>query len=386
MRLYMKIVHTSDLHLGKILYEFNMIKDQQHILKQIIQLVRIEKADALILAGDIYDRKVPSKEAVLLLDSFLTELISIPVDVYIAAGNHDSPERLGFASTLLKKQHLYIAGIYENEPVKITKYDKYGAVHFYLLPFAAKEVMSYYYKLEGEMRTYETCIAAAIKQMQVNTEERNILITHHFITDAGKEPILSESETIISIGGAEQIDVSYFSDFDYTALGHIHRSQQIGKKAIYYSGSPLAYSFSESGQKKSVLIVELLEKGIVNVKRKLLQPLHEMRIIKGKLQQIMEQENEQKRDDYLQVRLIDEEELLNPIGKLRQIYPNIMQLIIEKRERDDSSIAIRNEIKKKDILQLYKEFFKQVTGREFEEKREQAFIQILEEISQGDCQ
>lgn len=370
----MKFVHTGDLHIGKMVNGFSMIEDQRHILRQIYEISREEKADALVLAGDIYDRAIPPAEAVVLLNDFLTDMVKADIPVLMISGNHDSPERIGFAGAILEEKGIHIAGIYEEGLKHVKIMDAYGDVTFVLLPFVRPAVAGA--KNSGE--AVEKILTKGVEKKK--GAERKVLVTHYFVTDNGKEPELSDGETTIHVGGLDNVEASLLKEFDYVALGHIHKPQKIGEGDIYYAGAPLAYSFSEAGQEKAVNLVELGEKGEVSVSRLPLKPLHEMRRIRGKLEELMLPEivGAAEADDYIRAELTDEEELIDPIGTLRSVYPNIMQIVLMKNEkREDISYTSRLEEKKKSIPELFRGFYEMIRGEEPDEGR----MKIVEEAA-----
>lgn len=384
----MKFIHTGDLHIGKFVNEFSMLKDQEYILKQIEEIVKEEKAEGLIIAGDVYDRSIPPAEAVAVLDGFLSDLIKKGIQVFLISGNHDSPERVGFASSILEDQGLHIAGTFEGELKKVTVEDQYGPLNIYLLPFMKSAVVKYYFP-ESKIENYEDSVRTILEQCAINTEERNVLVTHHFVTSGGKSPELSDSENMISVGGVDNVDASVFKDFDYVALGHIHRAQEIGGRHIRYSGSPIKYSFSEVFHKKSVCVVEITDKGQVDIRLRDLIPLHDMRKIKGNMQDLMSEEVTKEGDtnDYIQATLTDTKEIIDPIGTLRSVYPNTMQIITLKNTRTEEDMESGSgEIKKKSTMEIFEEFFCAVTDREFDESRKNVMREIIEEVGGGELE
>lgn len=367
----MRFVHTGDLHIGKIVNGFSMMEDQRYILKQIYEISVEEKADALILAGDIYDRAIPPAEAVVLLDRFLTDMTDAGIPVFMISGNHDSPERLGFAGKILEEKGIHIAGVYENALKRVKVTDDYGEVTFVLMPFVKPAAVGA--KSSGEA-------AERMLSQEVRGEKRKVLITHYFVTDMGREPELSDGETTIHVGGLDNVEASLLEGFDYVALGHIHKPQRIGRtenseREIYYAGAPLAYSFSEAGQEKSVNLVELKEKGKIGVRRIPLKPLHEMRRIRGRMEELMRPEIAALCDaeDYIRAELTDEEELIDPIGTLRSVYPNIMQIVLMKNEeKENMAYTSRLEERRKSIPELFKDFYEMIRGTEPDEARMEA--------------
>ena len=275
----MRLLHCSDLHLGKRVHECSMTEEQRHILKQIASIAVAQQVDGIIIAGDLYDKLVPSIEAVGLLDEFLTSLWEQHLPVYLISGNHDSQERLSFGTQLLEQNDVYLAGVFTGKAQHLSLQDAYGALELYLLPFIKPAVVRSFYP-EESIETYEDAVRVALSHSDIDPQKRNVLVAHQFVTNNGREPERSDSETL-SVGALDQVDVSLFDGFDYVALGHIHGPQKIGRETVRYCGSPLKYSFSEWRHKKSVTIVELKEKGIVLLEQIPLQPIHDLREIRG---------------------------------------------------------------------------------------------------------
>ena len=386
----MKLLHTADLHIGKVVNEFSMIEDQKYILQQIIDLAIKEEVDGILIAGDIYDRSVPPADAVVLLDWFLNSLIKNNIKIYMISGNHDSAQRLGFASKLLEEKGLYIGSNYDGSMKRIrTKKDEV-TVDIYLLPFLKPQTVAYYEDDEDAViRTFEDGVRASLSHVAIDHDVVNVLVTHHFVTSANVLPEQSDSENQLSLGGIDQVDTSVFDSFDYVALGHIHRPQRIGRDTIRYAGSPLKYSFSEVLHKKSVTLLEINPNKEILISTKALEPLHDMRKIKGCLNDLMNPEYYELADtnDYIQATLTDEVELVDPIGRLRSIYPNIMQIILEKNQKninhEQNTLVAR---KHKSALELFEDFYTQVTGRKFDERRQKIMEEVFEEVAGGDQQ
>lgn len=388
----MKFVHTGDLHIGKIVNGFSMIEDQRYILKQVYEISRREKADALVLAGDIYDRAIPPADAVVLFNDFLTDMVRAGIPVLMISGNHDSPERLGFADAILEEEGIYIAGVYKEELKKVEIADTYGNVSFVLMPFVKPASVGA--KTSGEAVGNMLSMEKGRKEDNIDKDDmdkdnknkegedgiRRVLVTHYFVTDQGREPELSDGETTIHVGGLDNVEASLFDGFDYVALGHIHKPQKIGEREVYYAGAPLAYSFSEAGQEKGINLVEMGKKGEVTMRRIPLKPLHEMRRIRGKLQELMQSEvvEAAQAEDYIRAELTDEEELIDPIGTLRSVYPNVMQILLTKNEKKENMDYIsRPEEKKKSIPQLFLGFYEMIRG----EKPDEGRMKVVEEAA-----
>ena len=375
----MKFIHTGDLHIGKTVHEFSMLTEQRCILGQIVELAVKEKVDAVVIAGDVYDRSIPSTDAVNILDEFLTDLTGRGIKVLLISGNHDSPERVGFADKILEKQGLYIAGTVEEYLKQVRFADSYGEVCFVLLPFTKPAVVGATSSREAvELLLRQNGFD---KGWNKSLKSRHVLVTHFFVTGAGgKQPELSDSETGVNVGGLEQVPADLFEGFDYVALGHIHKPQQIGVGNCYYAGSPLKYSFSECNQIKGVNLVTLEEK--VTVKTIPLQPQHQMRKIRGKLNELMKPEIVEAApfDDYIQAILTDEEELIDPIGTLRSVYPNVMQILLEKNEKkSDADYETCFRLQGKSTLELFREFYELVREIPMDEKREQIVVDSLKQ-------
>lgn len=376
----MKFLHLADLHIGKIVNGFSMLADQAEILLQIREIARREQAACVVIAGDVYDRPIPPAEAVELLDEFLTGLAEDKIPVLIAAGNHDSGVRLGFAGRILETKGLVIAGTPASPMKKVTFQDSYGEVAFFLLPFfkpaGLREV------LDETPETTEEGVRRLLEKEPMSLGDRNVLVTHFFVTAGKTMPELSDSETAVRVGGVDSVDADLFQAFDYTALGHLHKCQKMGEGNVWYAGSPLKYSFSEVHHEKSVLLVELREMGNVEVQQIPLKPLHDMRRIRGRLEDLLSPEVAKlaDREDYLCAVLTDEEELLDPIGSLRSVYPNVMQIVLEKHSRLSEDAKVHLPKKEQQTLpELYEAFFEQVTGRSLDEERRAVVQEAFEE-------
>ena len=357
----MKLFHLSDLHLGKIVNGVSMLEDQRFILRQILDLAEKEKPQGILIAGDVYDRAVPSTEAVDLLDDFLTQLSSkYRISVFLVAGNHDSAERLNFGSRIFKKSGVHIAAYPGKTLEKITLYDDFGPLHIYLLPFVRASVCRQVLNMQAS--SCEEAVRCLLETTEIPTEERTVLVAHQFVIGKGQENIKSDSETI-SIGGTDQVDADVFREFDYVALGHLHAPQCVGRQTVRYAGSPLKYSFSEVWHQKAVTKVSFGEKGDVSIQYLPLTPLRDMRVIKGKLTDLLSPKVWAGTDtsDYIRAVLTDEDDLFDPIGKLRQVYPNIMRLDFDNkrhRETKDEQWQIPVFTEKMDTeIELFERFY-----------------------------
>lgn len=376
----MRLLHCSDLHLGKRVHECSMTEEQRHILKQIASIAVAQQVDGIIIAGDLYDKLVPSIEAVGLLDEFLTSLWEQHLPVYLISGNHDSPERLSFGTQLLEQNDVYLAGVFTGKAQHLSLQDAYGALELYLLPFIKPAVVRSFYP-EESIETYEDAVRVVLSHSHIDPQKRNVLVAHQFVTNNGREPERSDSETL-SVGALDQVDVSLFDGFDYVALGHIHGPQKIGRETVRYCGSPLKYSFSEWRHKKSVTIVELKEKGIVLLEQVPLVPIHDLREIRGTLSSLLQPEVVAQGDpqDYLRVILTDEIPPYDPLGQLRQVYPNLLRLDFERNEAAAmESITAAQDVEEKTIMELFSDFYEMANDRSMNEAERAVMKQIWKE-------
>lgn len=393
----MKIIHTSDWHIGKIVNEYSMIDDQKYILNKLIELIDEENIDVLMIAGDVYDRSIPPVEAVELLNETLSKLIiDRNVSVMIISGNHDSGERLSFGSKILEKQGLYIAGSDDKLYKKVVLRDNNQNVNFYLVPYKdpalTKKLLN-----NKEIRSHNDAMIAVIDKIkeELNENEINILIGHGYVTMKREEAIegndhkyevaeleTSESERPLSIGGTDLIDGNIFKDFDYVALGHLHGRQRIGRDTMRYSGSLLKYSFSEVKQKKSVAVLDLIDKDI-NVELKELKPLRDLRIIKGNIEDLIceGRDIEEGKEDYIQAILTDDGELMNPMEKLKSVYPNTMLISRERKKNVSKENTLsKGEFIKKSKIDLFKNFYEAYGSGEYNYKKEAVLIDTIKEV------
>lgn len=377
----MRFIHISDLHLGKRVNEFSMIEDQKYILIKIINIIDEQKPDGVIIAGDVYDKPVPSAEAVELFDDFLVKLSNRNLKVFVISGNHDSAERIAFGGRLMDKSGIYMSPVYAGIVEPITLTDETVDVDVYMLPFIKPANVRRFYS-ESEIVSYTDAIKVALDNMNVDTTKCNILITHQFVTGA----IRTESEDI-SVGGTDNVDASVFEDFDYVALGHIHRSQKCGSEFIRYSGTPLKYSFSEAKDTKSVTIVDIKAKGDIVLDFIPLVPLRDMVEIKGTYEELTlkdNYENTSYNEDYMHITLTDEEDIPNALARLRSIYKNIMKLDYDnKRTRTLNEISGAENVKDKTPLEHFNEFYELQNGQELSDEQSAFVTNLIEEIWEG---
>ena len=374
----MKIIHLADLHIGKRVNEFSMIDDQKYILNQILEIIDKEKPDAVIIAGDVYDKQVPSIEAVELLDSFISDISKRKTTTFIISGNHDSAERLAFGSTLMAMGKIYISPVYNGKISKYTLKDDFGSANFYLLPFVKPSHVKRFFPDE-KIESYTDAIKVVVDNLKLDTSEINILIAHQFVTGASR----TESEEI-SVGGLDNVDASVFEDFDYVALGHIHRPQKIGTERIRYCGTPLKYSFSEVNDAKSVSIIEINSKEDFNLRTIPLIPKRDMRKIRGTYEELTTKTSYENTntDDYIHVTLTDEFNVADAIQKLRVIYKNIMKLEYDNmRTRESRKINLDDMvIENKNPLEIFSEFYKLQNNKEMNDEQKEIIKKIMEEV------
>lgn len=374
----MKFIHLSDLHIGKRVNEFSMYEDQEYILAEIIGIIDFEKPDAVLIAGDVYDKSIPPSDAVTMFDNLLYLLSKRNLQVFVISGNHDSPERLSFGSRLIEKSGVHLAPAYNGHIVPVKMEDEYGEVNIYMLPFVKPANVRRFFD-DREIVSYTDAVSAAISEMSVNNKSRNVLITHQFVTGADR----TESEEI-SVGGTDNVDVSVFDDFDYVALGHIHRPQNCLSERVRYCGTPLKYSFSEANDKKSVTVVELKEKGSLDVRTTDLVPKHEMREIKGKYEEITAKsfyENTTYQTDYMHITLTDEEDIPDGVGKLRSIYRNLMKLDYDnKRTRSNAQITGAENVDEKSPLELFSDFYELQNNQPMSDEQREYISSLIESI------
>ncbi|ASJ96359.1 exonuclease SbcCD subunit D [Shewanella marisflavi] len=376
----MKFIHTSDWHIGRQLHNQSLLDDQRHVLSQIVSLAKTHEVDALIVAGDIYDRSVPPANAVALLDEVLNELIALGIKVIMIAGNHDGHERLGFAARQMQSSGLHIVGPLTAEISPIHLGSVSGDAVFYPLPYA--EPATVRLQLDCQVSTHEEAMAELLAQVHQDDSQGlpKVVIAHCFL-DGGSE---SESERPLSIGGADKISPKLFEGFDYTALGHLHGPQYKGAEQIRYSGSILKYSFSEQHQNKSVTLVELAQ-GETSISLLPLEPLRDVRILEGALDELLAQGvKDPGREDYLMVRLLDKHAILDAMGKLRNVYPNVLHLERTGLMAANEQLAIASDHIKKGELEMFKDFFTQVSGEPMSEAQLELITQTLDELHKGE--
>ncbi len=378
----MKLIHLSDLHLGKRVNEYSMLEDQEYILKSIVKIIDDEKPNGVIIAGDVYDKSVPSAEAVSLFDDFLVALAKRKLDVFVISGNHDSPERIAFGSRIMDAGGIHLSPVYNGtiEPIRLE--DEFGDFYVYMLPFVKPANVRRFFE-EEDISTYTDAIGCAIKHMNVDSEKRNVLVTHQFVTGASR----SDSEEI-SVGGADNVDATVFDGFDYVALGHLHSPQNCSSDRIRYCGTPLKYSFSEAKDKKSVTVIEMSEKGNISYRLINLIPKHDLIELKGTYDELTSRsyyQNTSWQEDYTHITLTDEEDVPDAIGKLRAIYHRLMKLDYDnKRTRSSAEITGVSDMERKSPFELFSEFYELQNNQPMNEDQDAYMKELIEKTWEGE--
>ena len=381
----MKFFHLSDLHIGKQLHRYNLKEDQQVILKEVITYAKELRPDAIVIAGDIYDKSVPSAEAVNVFDEFLTDLSEITpeIPILIISGNHDSPDRLKYASEILKRHHIYLAGNVPERPEehieKVTLHDAYGEVDFYLLPFMKPAYVKNIF-VDGTPETYSDAVKEIIKREKIDyKDKRNVLVSHQFyVGEKAESPETCDSE-VFSVGGIDNVDIGSVKDFDYVALGHLHGAQCIGKPEIRYCGTLLKYSVSESTQNKSLTVVTLKAKGEKpEIENYPLHPLRDVRKKKGTLDEIIKEAQETEKDDYISITLTDEIDPYKPKEQLERIFSHILEIRVDNQRTRTKLKEMDEELVMKDPFTSFAEFYKEMQGREMNGEEETIMKEIFD--------
>ncbi|EGR3406344.1 exonuclease SbcCD subunit D [Vibrio parahaemolyticus] len=376
----MKFIHTSDWHLGRQFHNVSLLEDQQAVLEQLIQYIENNPVDAVIVAGDVYDRSVPPTIAIELLNRVVKRICGeLNTPMILISGNHDGAERLGFGSEQMKRSGLHIISNFEDMLTPVVIETKAaGHVAFYGMPYNDPEQVRHVYKEPVSTHDEAHKLLAEKITEQFQSEHRNILISHCFVDGA----IESESERPLSIGGSDRVSHEHFLNFDYVALGHLHQPQKKGEEYIRYSGSLMKYSFGEQNQKKGFTLVEIGKDGFIGAEHIELTAPHEMRIVEGELEQILEWgKTDPKNEDYLLVRLMDKHAILNPMDKLRTVYPNVLHL-----EKPGMLIGVEREMAQAKLarseIDMFKDFFAEAQDSELSNEQEQAISDIIKQLSQ----
>ncbi len=378
----MRFVHLSDLHIGKRVNEFSMLEDQRYIFAQIIEIIRNNDIDAVLIAGDVYDRSVPGEEAVRLFEEFIIGLTNLGKKIFVISGNHDSAQRLSFAHELISKSGVYISPAYDGSSLPVTLTDEYGEVNIYMLPFIKPSSVKSCFA-DAQIESFDDAVRFAINRMNVDESKRNIILAHQFVT--GSQTSDSEER---SIGGLDNVDADAFDAFDYVALGHIHKPQRLLRDTLRYSGTPLKYSFSEENNKNSVVVVDFKEKGSIDINLIPLKPIRDMRTVKGKYEEITLKSSYDgsNRDDYIRVVLTDEDDVMDAMARLRAVYPNIMKLEYDnKRSSAGRDFSLGERVEDKTEIELFTELYEQQNGMSMNEKQ-QEFVERIVSRLKGDMQ
>lgn len=379
----MKLFHLSDLHLGKRVNEYSMLEDQQYILDQILNLIRAERPDAVLIAGDVYDKSVPSAEAVTLFDRFLVSLSQLDLHTFVISGNHDSPERIAFGGRLMERSGVHLSPVYDGQVSPVTLTDAFGPVDFYLLPFLKPAHVRRFFP-DAPIQSYSDALKTAVDAMDVSPHRRTVLLTHQFVTGAA----CCDSEER-SVGGSDNVDAAIFDPFDYVALGHLHGPQSVGRDTLRYCGSPLKYSFSEARQEKSVTLVELGPKGSVSIRTLPLTPMRDLRELKGTYDALTRRDFYQGTDypnTYLHITLTDEEDIPDAAAKLRVLYPYLMKLDYDNlRTRTSAQLLALEDVERQSPLALFEAFYKQQNNQPMGEAQQDLIRGLIETIWEEDA-
>lgn len=375
----MKILHLSDLHIGKIIYDQSLLEDQEYMLKEIVKLVEKEKVDAVLLSGDIYDRSVPPADAVDILNEFLNILIKVlKVKVFMISGNHDSKERLNFGSKIFENDGLFIQTTYAG---KIKCVELSDQINIYMLPFIKPIEVKQYFENE-KIETYNDAMKLIMDNEKVDDKKVNILMAHQFVTAGKSNPEICDSETV-NVGGVENVDFSNFDKFDYVALGHIHGPQRIGRDTVRYSGTMLKYSFSEVSHKKSVVLIDIKDKKNIEYSLIPLKPLRDMRVIKGPIEELLNKENykDTNTNDYIKAIITNEETIYDAIGQIRRVYPNTLSLDISNIKSGIQNVELESieNLKQKDELELFDDFYEFQNNVKLDDNQKEIIKEIIEQ-------
>ena len=380
----MRFIHISDLHIGKRVNEKSLLEEQSHILKQICSIIEATRPDAVLIAGDVYDKAVPSAEAVMLFDSFLVDLSSLAEHIFIISGNHDSAERIAFGSKIMSGSGIHLSPVYDGKIRPVTLSDEYGYIDIYMLPYLRPVTVRHHLPEEEkeEVDSYDSAVRKAIEKMGINTDRRNIIVTHQFVTGSQR----SESEDV-NVGGLDNVDANAFEDFDYVALGHLHRPQDCQDERIRYCGSPLKYSFSEVNDHKSVTLVELKEKGSLRREIIPLKPLHDWHDLKGTYEELTSRSyyaDTTYREDFVRITLTDENDIPDAVGKLRAIYRNLMELRYDNTRTRAGHTAVGTVSKAETMTpeELFGELFIKQNAAEMDERQLRFLNSIISRIEE----
>ena len=366
----MKFLHLGDLHIGKSIGEFDLIEDQKYILDQILDIAGKNDIKYILIAGDVYDKSVPSEAAVRLFDYFICRLAKERIKTFIITGNHDSDERMHFGSSLFEARDIYICAKYNGELFRKEVEDEEGKVNIYLMPFIKASQVRHFFPDE-KIENYDDAVRVVLDRSRIDPKERNILVAHQFVAGRSADPQLGGSESVSTqtVGLVEKIGADCFKDFDYVALGHIHSAQSVGREEIRYAGSPLKYSLSEASNQKFATIVNLGKKGETDIRLEPLHPMRDLRHIKGRMRQLLKEENIVALEDFIYVTLTDEDFIDNVMSIFQQHYPNTIRIEYDNshtkeiRQTDVAQIAVN-----KTFGEMISDFYQLVYGCEISEE------------------
>lgn len=382
----MRFLHLGDLHIGKSIGEFDLIEDQKFILDQMIEIAEKNEVNAILIAGDVYDKSIPSESAVRLFDYFICQLAEKSIKAFIISGNHDSDERMNFGSSLFKASNIFISAKYEGELLKQTVEDSYGVVNIYLMPFIKASQVRHFYP-EEEINNYDDAVRVVLKKSNINPKERNVIVAHQFVIGKTSDPQLGGSESVSTqnVGLVEKIGADCFVDFDYVALGHIHSAQSVERDEIRYAGSPLKYSLSEANKNKFATIVELRKKDDVKIKLEPLYPMRDLRHIRGRMDQLLAKENISATEDFIYVTLTDEEIRDNAMGIFQQYYPNTVRIEYDNSHtKEIQQMDISQISENKTFEELISDFYKLIYGCDINSDERKLMNEIAREAGVAD--
>ena len=377
----MRLIHLGDLHLGKSLGDFDLIEDQRYILDRILEIVDKNNIDGVLIAGDVYDRAIPSEAATNLLDYFLKSLAERNVKTFMISGNHDSDDRLNYGSSLFAANQIYISAQFKGSLYKQTVNDEFGEVNIYLLPFVKASQVRHFYP-EEKIENYDAAVRTILKHTDIDYEKRNVIVAHQFVAGKGTDPELggSEGAGTLSVGLVEKISYDCFDGFDYAALGHIHSPQSVGREEVRYSGSPLKYSLSEVNNDKSVPMITLGDKGDVKIELLKLRPLRDMRHIKGPIEKLLDKSNISRPEDFIYATLTNEEIINDAMGIMQQVYPNTVRIVYDNsRTRELDRIDITAITQHKSFDELISDFYRKMYSCEISEEELQVMMDTAKE-------
>lgn len=376
----MKFLHLGDLHLGKFLGDFDLKEDQKYILDQILDIIKNKLVDAVLIAGDVYDKSIPSEAATRLLDSFLKSLSQMGVSVYMISGNHDSDERLNFGSSLFEKNQIYISSVYRGALYKRTVTDEYGELNIYLLPFVKASRVRHFLP-EEKIESYEDAVRAIIQKAEIDSSKRNLILAHQFVTGKSADPQMagSESAAVKTVGLVEKIGCDVFDAFDYAALGHIHSPQKVGREEVRYCGSPLKYSLSEANNDKSVPLITMGERGNLQIEQIALKPKRDLRHLTGPMELLLDRKNVTGAEDYIYATLTDEDIIPDAMGIFRQTYPNTVRIDYNNSHTKELEMVDISKIaEQKSFSDLISDFYSMIYDCPISEEE----MKLMKEVAQ----